>query len=94
MPATPAKGFRLVVDELAARANVSRMNLEEIRRRISNGFRPFVIRTADGRYFPVPHKEFIFLTKRSVIVSDQEGFVDILDPIHITSVQETGELPR
>ena len=69
------------------------MNLEEIRRRLSNGFKPFAIRTSNGREFPVPHKEFIFLTKRSVIVADQEGYVDILDPLHISSLKEIGELP-
>lgn len=69
------------------------MNLEDIRRRLSDGFRPFVIRTADGREFPVPHKEFIFLTARSVIVADREGYVDILDPVHITSLREMSSLP-
>ena len=57
------------------------MNLEDIRKRVMNGFRPFVIRASDGREFRVPHREFIFLTKRSVIIADEEGFVDILDPI-------------
>ena len=70
------------------------MNLEDIRRRVQNGFRPFVIRTSDGREFRVPHKEFIFLTKRSVIVADDEGFVDILDPLHISSMHEAGPLPQ
>jgi len=68
------------------------MNLEDIRKKITNGFRPFVIRTSDGREFPVPHKEFIMVTKRSVVVADQEGFVDILDPLHIASVREVGKL--
>ena len=69
------------------------MSLEEIRRRVNNGFRPFVIRTSDGREFPVPHKEFVFLTKRSVVIADQESYVDILDPLHIASVHEIGNLP-
>jgi hypothetical protein len=69
------------------------MNLEDIHRRLTNGFRPFVLRTSDGREFPVPHKEFVFLTKRSVIIADEEGYVDILDPLHITSVREVGNLP-
>ena len=69
------------------------MTLEEIRKRLADGFRPFVIRTSDGREFPVPHKEFIFLTKRSVIVADKEGYVDILDPIHIASIREASSLP-
>jgi hypothetical protein len=69
------------------------MSLDEIRKKISNGFRPFVVRTSDGREFPVPHREFIFLTKRSVIIADKDGFVDILDPLHIASLQELGSLP-
>jgi len=70
------------------------MNLEDLRRRLSDGFRPFIIRTSDGREFSVPHKEFIFLTRRSVIISDQEGYVDILDPLHIASIREASELPN
>lgn len=69
------------------------MNLDDIRRRLTDGFRPFIIRTSDGREFPVPHKEFIFLTNRSVIVADKEGFVDILDPLHIASIREASSLP-
>jgi hypothetical protein len=69
------------------------MNLDEIRKRLTNGFRPFIIRTSDGREFSVPHKEFVLLTKRSVVIADEEGYVDILDPLHITSVQEVGGLP-
>ena len=74
-------------------ATVLRMSLEEIRRRLENGFHPFVIRTSDGKEFPVPHREFIMLTRRSVVVADNEGFVDILDPLHISSVHELGNLP-
>jgi hypothetical protein len=69
------------------------MSLDDIRKRLSNGFKPFVIRTSDGREFPVPHKEFIMVTRRSVIIADEEGFVDILDPLHIASVREAGNLP-
>ena len=69
------------------------MNLEEVRKKITNGFRPFILRTSDGREFPVPHREFVMVTKRSVVVADEEGFVDILDPLHIASIRETGGLP-
>jgi hypothetical protein len=69
------------------------VNLEDIRRRLMDGFRPFIIRTSDGREFPVPHKEFIFLTRRSVVIADEEGYVDILDPLHISSLRELGDLP-
>jgi hypothetical protein len=69
------------------------MNLQEIRVKLDNGFRPFTIRTSDGREFPVPHKEFIMVTKRSVVIADQEGYTHILDPLHITSLRELGDLP-
>ena len=70
------------------------MSLDDIRKRLSNGFKPFVIRTSDGREFPVPHKEFIMVTRRSVIIADEESFVDILDPLHIASVREAGNLSK
>jgi hypothetical protein len=69
------------------------MNLAEIKKRLSNGFRPFTIRTSDGREFPVPHREFIMITKRSVVLADQKGFVDILDPLHISSIRDSSSLP-
>ena len=69
------------------------MGVDEIRKKLANGFKPFVIRTSDGREFPVPHKEFVMMTKRSVVVADEKGFVDILNPLHITSLQESGDLP-
>jgi hypothetical protein len=69
------------------------MNLEVIRHKLTNGFRPFTLHTSDGRQFTVPHKEFVMITKRSVVVADEEGFVDILDPLHITGLREVGELP-
>lgn len=69
------------------------MNLDDIGRRLTDDFRPFIIRTSDGRELPVPHKEFIFLTNRSVLVADKEGYVDILDPLHIASIREASSLP-
>ena|SRR5262245_61648121 len=73
--------------------SISSMSLEDIRKRLANRFRPLVIRTSDGREFPVPHREFVFLIKRSVIVADEEGYVDILDPLHIAFVCEAGNRP-
>ncbi|HYR58332.1 MAG TPA: hypothetical protein VEO95_06880 [Chthoniobacteraceae bacterium] len=69
------------------------MSLDEIRKRTSNGFRPFVIKTSDGKEYPVPHREFIMITKRSVVVADADGFIDILDPLHIVALNVEGELP-
>ena len=42
------------------------MNLDKIRKQLAGGFRPFVIRTSDGREFDVPHPEFIAVGKGDI----------------------------
>ncbi len=64
------------------------MNLEEIRRRLQGGFKPFTLHLSDGRKYDVPHPEFIMVTRRSVAVADPHGFIDVLDPLHIVSVKD------
>ena len=63
------------------------MNVEKIRKRMSGGFRPFVLRTSDGREYRIPHPEFIALSKYEVVVVDANGDIDILDPFHIASIR-------
>jgi hypothetical protein len=43
--------------------------------------------------FPVPHKEFIFLTPRRVVIATRAGYVNVLDPLHIVSLEEAKGLP-
>lgn len=64
------------------------MNLEEIRRRLQGGFKPFTLHLSDGRKYDVPQPEFVLVTRRSVAVADPEGFIDVLDPLHIMSVKD------
>jgi len=71
----------------------TRMTIEDIRKRLADRFVPFTIRTSDGETFHVPHREFIMLTPKRVVVADARGYVDILDPLHIVSIEEAGELP-
>jgi hypothetical protein len=63
------------------------MNVEKIRRHLSGGFRPFVLRTSDGREYQIPHPEFILLGKYYVAVVDSRGDMDILEPLHIVSIK-------
>jgi len=63
------------------------MNLEKIRKRVRGGFRPFVLRTSDGREYEVPHPEFIAIGKHDLAVVDKDGDIDILDPLHIVSLK-------
>ncbi len=69
------------------------MTIEDIRERISGGFVPFTLRTSDGEKFSVPHREFIFITPKRIVVADRKGYVNVLDPLHIVSIEEPKALP-
>jgi hypothetical protein len=69
------------------------MIIDDIRKRLTGGFIPFTIRTSDGQSFRVPHKEFVFVTARRVVIADKRGLVNVLDPLHIVSIQEAKSLP-
>ena len=69
------------------------MNIDDVRERLKGGFVPFKIRTSDGCEFEVPHPDFIFLTQRRVVVANKKGLVNVLDPLHIVSIEEGKKLP-
>ena len=64
------------------------MDLDQIRKRLTGGFRPFIIRTSDGREFRVPHPEFIAVGKYAVAVVDHDGYIDNIAPLHIASIRD------
>jgi hypothetical protein len=64
------------------------VNVNEIRQRVTGGFKPFSVVTSSGDKYPVPHPEFLFLTPRRVVVSDQEGYMTFLDPLHIVGLED------
>lgn len=64
------------------------MSIAEIRKRITGGFQPFVIRTSDGREFKVPHPEFIMLAKYAVAVVDDDGDINTISLLHIASIKD------
>lgn len=69
------------------------MTVQDIRQRLEGAFVPFKIRTSDGREFHVPHRDFIWVTARRVAVSTPEGYVNVIDPLHIVSIEESDSLP-
>jgi len=69
------------------------MNVQDIQERLQGKFTPFSIRTSDGSRFRVPHREFIFVTPRRVVVATKDGYVNVLDPLHIVSIEEAKLLP-
>jgi hypothetical protein len=64
------------------------MNLEAIRQRVSGGgFRPFALRTSDGREYAVRHPELVLVAPRSIAVVDRDGEIVTLDALHIVAVK-------
>lgn len=70
------------------------MNVANIRARLTRGFRPFALVTSSGEKYPVPHPEFILVTQRSVVVADSKGFTTLLDPLHITGIEDISVPPN
>lgn len=80
-------------DRRERRSFVKLMNVDDIRKRLEFDFVPFKIHTSDGGEFKVPHREFVFVTQRRVVVADRKGYVNVLDPLHIVSIEENKMLP-
>lgn len=62
------------------------MNRELIRRHLT-GPGPFLIRTSDGKEFPVPHPEFVLIGHHNIVIEDAKGLLDIIDPLHVVSIR-------
>ncbi len=62
------------------------MNRELIRHHLPAGD-SFVIRTSDGKEFSVPHSEFVLIGRRNIVVEHPNGFLDIIDPLHVVSIR-------
>ena len=63
------------------------MNVQTIRTRVKD-FRPFAVITSSGSKYAVPHPDFIFFTRRTIVVADQNGDAVILDPPHIVGLED------
>jgi hypothetical protein len=64
------------------------MNLDRIREKVSNGFRPFVIETSSGKRVKVLHPDFVAIGKGTVVVMDEDDSVTTLDALHIASLED------
>ena len=49
-------------------------------------FEPFVMRLADGRSLAVPHRDFVALHPRRVIVIADDGGWSVIEPLLIVSL--------
>ena len=76
---------------LASRVSLcheSLMNLDRIRERLSNGFRPFVLETSSRRRVPVLHPDFVAIGKGTVVVMGEDDSITTLDALHIVSMED------
>ena len=49
-------------------------------------FEPFVIRLADGRSLPIPHRDFVALSPRRIVVVAEDGSWSVVEPLLIVSI--------
>jgi hypothetical protein len=64
------------------------VNLERIRERLSNGFKPFLLELSSGRRIPVPHPEFIMIGRNVVVVLGNNDSVQTIDAVHIAAIED------
>ena len=62
------------------------MNRDMIRRQLV-GQKPLIIRTSDGKQFAVPHPEFVLVGRHNIVIEDETGLLDIIDPLHVVSIR-------
>jgi hypothetical protein len=61
------------------------VNRETIKENL-RGAGSFLIRTSDGKEYPVPHPEFVMIGRFNVVVEGRKGGISILDPLHIVAI--------
>ncbi|MBI3417489.1 MAG: hypothetical protein HY043_19535 [Verrucomicrobia bacterium] len=64
------------------------MNLEPVRERIANGFKPFAIELSSGKRVPVRHPEFVMVGKGTVLIMDEHDAVTRIDGLHIAAIED------
>jgi hypothetical protein len=64
------------------------MNLDQLRKRLTGGFRPFTVCLSDGRKLPVPHPEFVAVGRNVVVLIGPDDFANVIDPIHIVTLEQ------
>jgi hypothetical protein len=71
------------------------MDIEGIREVLHRQpFEPFVIRLADGRSLPVPHRDFVALMPSRVVVGAEDDSWSLLEPCMIVSLDSMPAKPK
>jgi hypothetical protein len=64
------------------------VNVERIKERLANGFRPFQLHLSNDRRVPVLHPDFVAIGKGTIVVMDDKDSVSIIDALHIVSIDD------
>jgi len=62
--------------------------VEQIRKRLEKGFEPFALRLTDGRRYAVPHRDFLAVSPKVVVVIEEDQLAVSINPIHIVSMDD------
>jgi hypothetical protein len=64
------------------------VNLDRIRERLSNGFKPFTLELSSGKRVPVPHPDFISIGRNVVVVIGKKDSIITADALHIVALED------
>jgi len=64
------------------------MIIDQIRQRLHEEFHPFTLELSSGRTYSVPHRDFIAVHPKMVVVIDEDGISHTISPLHIVSIDE------
>ncbi len=64
------------------------MIIEQIKSRLENGFQPFSLELSSGKKIRVPHRDFIAVHPKLIVVIDQKGISHTISPLHVVSIDE------
>jgi hypothetical protein len=63
--------------------------IEQIKKRLENGFSPFALGLSDGRRFVIPHRDFIAISNKTIVVIDKDELAVSINPLHVVSVEDS-----
>ena len=64
------------------------MIIEQIKSRLENGFHPFTLKLSSGKKIRVPHRDYIAVHPKLIVVIDQKGISHTISPLHVVSIDE------
>ena len=65
------------------------MIIDQIKDRLQNGLHPFTLQLSNGRQYSVPHRDFIAVHPKAIVVIDADGISHTISPLHVVSIDES-----